>query len=93
MNSIAERFVRSVRTEALDNFIILDQKQVSKIITGYVHYYNSMRPHQGIYSIPLGKPPNVIESDFSVHNISKHPVLVVCIIIISGELHKSNRML
>jgi len=34
-----------------------------------------MRPHQGINSIPLGKPPNVIKSDFTTGNIAKYPVL------------------
>ena len=58
MNSIAERFVRSVRNEALDNFIIFNQKQISKIITEYVEYYNTERPHQGIDQIPKGEPPD-----------------------------------
>ena len=48
MNSIAERFVLSVRFEALDNFIIINQTQVKSILKEYIHYYNTMRPHQGI---------------------------------------------
>ncbi len=48
MNSIAERFVKNARVEALDYFIILNRKQVEDILTEYINYYNTMRPHQGI---------------------------------------------
>ena len=75
MNSIAERFVRSVRNEALDSFIIFSQKQTANIIAEYIQYYNTMRPHQGINSIPRGIPPDVVKSDFSTENIRSKPVL------------------
>jgi len=48
MNSIAERFIGSVRREALDYFLIMNKKQLKNIQTEYIDYYNSMRPHQGI---------------------------------------------
>ena len=48
MNAIAERFVRNARHEALDYFLILSRKQVKEILSEYIHYYNTLRPHQGI---------------------------------------------
>jgi len=75
MNSIAERFVRTVRNEALDNFIILNQNQLGKILSEYVVFYNSMRPHQGIKAIPGKEPPDIQQSDFSTRNIKKKSVL------------------
>ena len=55
MNSIAERFVGSARREALDYFLILNKKQLKNILTEYIDYYNSFRPHQGIdQQIPDG---------------------------------------
>jgi len=75
MNSIAERFVRSARNESLDNFIIFRQKQIVNILSEYVKYYNTMRPHQGIDSIPRGIPPDVEVSDFSTKNVKSEPVL------------------
>jgi transposase InsO family protein len=48
MNAYAERFVRSVRQEALDNFIIVSREQAKRIVREYVEYYNHQRPHQGI---------------------------------------------
>ena len=55
MNCYAERFVKSVRREALDNFIIFSQKQLEKILKEYIDYYNRLRPHQGIgQEVPAG---------------------------------------
>ena len=48
MNSIAERFVGSVRREALDHFLIINRNQVKNILAEYITYYNTKRPHQGI---------------------------------------------
>ncbi len=58
MNAIAERFVGSIRREALDWFLLFNEKQVYRIIKDYVEYYNTQRPHQGIgQSIPNGYIP------------------------------------
>ena len=47
-----ERLIGSVRREALDHFLLFSQKQVTRIISEYVNYYNTLRPHQGIHRIP-----------------------------------------
>ena len=52
MNAYAERFVRSIRQEALDHFILFSANQVKKIVNEYVNYYNKYRHHQGIDDIP-----------------------------------------
>ena len=58
MNSIAERFVGSVRREALDYCFLINEKQVMKILREYIEYFNSKRPHQGIeQNIPMGYRP------------------------------------
>jgi putative transposase len=58
MNSIAERFVGSVRREALDYYLLISEKQVMKILREYIEYYNTKRPHQGIdQNIPMGYIP------------------------------------
>ena len=55
MNSIAERFIGSVRREILDHFIIISQNQLYTILKEYIEYYNTKRPHQGIdQRIPKG---------------------------------------
>jgi len=56
MNAIAGRFVRSVRRECLDWFIIVGEQQLRKLLEEYVYYYNEQRPHQGIsQGIPAGR--------------------------------------
>jgi len=48
MNALAERFIGSVRREALDYFLLFNEKQIKSILHEYINYYNSKRPHQGI---------------------------------------------
>ena len=52
MNAIAERFVGSVRREALDHYIILSRAQLKTVLADYIHYYNALRPHQGLDQQP-----------------------------------------
>ena len=55
MNAIGERFVRSVRNEALDWFVLFGRKQIIHILSRFVAYFNGKRPHQGIdQRVPSG---------------------------------------
>ncbi len=47
-NVICERYVRSVRQECLDHLLILQEKQLQRVLNEYVVYFNQARPHQGI---------------------------------------------
>jgi transposase InsO family protein len=47
-NAICERFLRSVRQECLDHLLILQEKQLQRVLNAYVIYFNRARPHQGI---------------------------------------------
>jgi hypothetical protein len=58
MNAHAERWVGSIRRECLDWFIIFTEKQLRKLVSSYITYYNSLRPHQGLdQKIPTGYTP------------------------------------
>jgi len=48
MNPFAERFIGSIRREALDYFFIFSQKQLESIVTEYVTFYNENRAHQSL---------------------------------------------
>ncbi len=48
MNSIMERFFRTVRREALDNCLLIGRSQIERILEEYVTFYNRQRPHQGL---------------------------------------------
>jgi hypothetical protein len=52
MNTYVERVIGTIRREALDNFLMISEKQIQNIIKNYVNYYNHFRPHQGISRIP-----------------------------------------
>jgi len=46
-NAVAERVVRSIREECLDQLLIVNQAHWWSVLTRYVAYYNHRRPHQG----------------------------------------------
>ena len=56
LNAYAERFIRSIRQECLDWFVIFSEKQLRNILKSYMEYYNKFRPHQGLGAIPEGRP-------------------------------------
>jgi len=47
-NAICERFLRRVRQECLDHLLILQEKQLQRVLNAYIAYFNQARPHQGI---------------------------------------------
>ncbi|MDC7242381.1 MAG: integrase core domain-containing protein [Spirochaetales bacterium] len=48
MNTYIERFHRSIRTECLDHFVIMNYRHLRNLVKGYVEFYNTLRPHQGL---------------------------------------------
>ena len=54
-NALAERFVRTVRTECLDWTLVLGRRQLGAVLREYVRHYNEQRPHRGIdLGVPAG---------------------------------------
>jgi putative transposase len=47
-NAIAERFVRTVRTECLDWLLILNRRHLERVLRVYTDHYNTQRPHRGV---------------------------------------------
>jgi len=47
-NAFAERWVRTVRQECLDQLIILNEAHLRQVLKEFVVHYNTARPHQGI---------------------------------------------
>jgi transposase InsO family protein len=47
-NPHAERFVRSVRTECLDNFVIFGERHLRHLLREYLAHYHTERAHQGL---------------------------------------------
>jgi transposase len=59
LNSVAERFVRSVKEEALSRFVLFGEKSLRHVLTEYLAHYHAERPHQGKGNVILfpGPPP------------------------------------
>jgi putative transposase len=47
-NAIAERFVRTVRAECLDWLLILNRRQLERVLRVYADHYNTQRPHRAL---------------------------------------------
>ena len=47
-NAFAERWVRSVREECLDQLLIWNETHLRRVLIEDVNYYNTRRPHQGL---------------------------------------------
>jgi putative transposase len=47
-NAFAERWVRTVREECLDQLLIISEGHLRRVLKEYIHYYNHRRAHQGI---------------------------------------------
>jgi putative transposase len=51
-NGVAERFVRTVRSECLDWLLILDGRHLDQVLGVFVDHYNTHRPHRGLALTP-----------------------------------------
>jgi transposase InsO family protein len=57
LNAIAERFVRSVKEEAISRFILFGEKSLRHVLTEYLAHYHAERPHQGKGNVILVPGP------------------------------------
>ena len=58
-NGVAERWVRSVRNDLLDQVIVLNEAHLRRLARDYLQYYHSDRTHDGLdKDTPHGRPPS-----------------------------------
>jgi len=48
-NAFTERWVRPIQEECLDQILIIYTNHLKRVINEFPDYYNTSRPHQGIY--------------------------------------------
>jgi len=65
-NAVAERWVKSARTECLDHLLVFNETNLRRAISAYVTYYNYHRPHRSIgqrapcdSGRPVERPPGM----------------------------------
>jgi transposase InsO family protein len=73
-NAIAERWVRSARTECLDFVLILSERHLRHVLAEYVGYFNRWRPHRAIGQRAPRAPPLTVQRNIG-SNIIATPVL------------------
>jgi transposase InsO family protein len=47
-NALAERFVRTVRSECLDWLLIVNRRHLERVLRVYIDHYNTQRPHRSL---------------------------------------------
>jgi putative transposase len=55
-NGVAERFVRTVRSECLDWLLILNQPHLERVLAEFMGHYNGHRPHRALKLTPPDRP-------------------------------------
>jgi putative transposase len=69
-NATAERFVRTVRGECLDWLLIINRRQLERVLRVFVDHYNVHRPHR---SLNL-EPPDPAARNLRVPNLATSAV-------------------
>jgi putative transposase len=56
-NAFAERFVRTVREDCLDDLLVVSRRHLEAVLAEYLRHYNGARPHRGLgLEQPLPRP-------------------------------------
>jgi putative transposase len=77
MNAICERLIGTLRREALDRTLILNQAHLRAVLAEYQEHYNTARPHQGTgQRVPGAEAGSrVTAPDLGTCQIRRKPVL------------------
>ena len=86
LNAYIERWIQSLKQEALNHFIVFGKTHFDYIVAEYIAYYLECRPHQGLNNkllpLPRGRPddedeaipvdPGKIKCEHQLGGILKH---------------------
>ena len=53
LNAYAERFVQTLQQECLDHFVLFGRRHLDYVVSEFVDYYSTKRPHQAVGNRPL----------------------------------------
>ncbi len=62
-NALAERFLRSIKTECLDKMIFVGERSLRRALTEFRAHYQRERPHQGLGNEIVGRVEVVRDGD------------------------------
>jgi putative transposase len=76
-NAICERMIGTLRRELLDRVLIVSQRHLHRVVTGYLSHFNAARPHRSLAQLaPVQAetgPPEPI--DLADYKIRRRPIL------------------
>jgi putative transposase len=76
-NAICERMIGTLRRELLDRILIVNERHLRRILTIYLHRFNTARPHRTLGQLTPAQaethPPRVTNLDD--HKIRRRPIL------------------
>jgi len=78
MNATCERLVGTLRRELLDRVLILGERHLHAVLTGYQAHYNTARPHQGIAQhVPDDERDGIrgAVTDIDTQQVRRKPIL------------------
>ncbi|GAA2345789.1 integrase core domain-containing protein [Streptomyces violaceusniger] len=70
-NAHCERIIGSIRREALDHVLIMNEAHARHVLAAYERHYNEHRPHQARCQLP----PDAHEQPAAVYDLHIHKVL------------------
>jgi transposase len=56
-NAVAERWVRTVRNECLDQLLVFGRRHLERVLRGYLAHFNAERPHRSLQLVPPAGAP------------------------------------
>jgi putative transposase len=70
MNAHCERIIGSIRREALDHVLIMNEAHARHVLAAYERHYNEHRPHQARNQLP----PDAHKQPAGAHDLHTHTV-------------------
>ena len=69
-NAICERMIGTLRRELFDRLLIVNEHHLRRVLTGYMVYYNTARPHRA----PSQLTPAQAHTQPPQINLAEHPI-------------------
>jgi putative transposase len=66
LNAFAERFVKSIKTECLEQFVLFGEAALRHVIGQYLEHYHAERNHQGLENVIPFPDGRLVERDGAV---------------------------
>ena len=74
-NAFIERWIQSIQSECLDHFMALGSKHLDYLVSQYLAFYHTFRPHQGLENKPILPIPPAGEDVPELEHVVCHQTL------------------